>query len=173
MYLLSRERSWWFIDIFSHFEMMMVHVFTTFALMARELTASISLTRQIAVYEQKDYKYFAKEAHNRSEPGWTVCQMEKLIEHQTNITVAIGEVIKLKHQVTNPPASLKVNMIYYFLEDNIDWDPHYIDRFSASLRKWGGNTNPLRAPNWTSEPLFAEYSHYDYHVGHRFGLCNT
>ena len=48
-----------------------------------------------------------------------------------------------------------------------------VDRFSASLRKWGGNTNPLRAPNWTSEPLFAEYSHYDYHVGHRFGLCNT
>ena len=94
--------------------------------MARELTTSISLTRQIAVYEQKDYKYFAKEAHNRSEPGWTVCQMEKLIEHQTNITVAIGEVIELKYQVTNPPANLKVNMIYYFLEDNIDWDPHYI-----------------------------------------------
>ena len=49
----------------------------------------------------------------------------------------------------------------------------YLDRFSASLRKWGGNTNTLRAPNWTSKPLFAEYSHYDYHVGHRFGLCNT
>ena len=48
-----------------------------------------------------------------------------------------------------------------------------VDRFSASLRKWGGNTNTLRAPNWTSKPLFAEYSHYDYHVGHRFGLCNT
>ena len=48
-----------------------------------------------------------------------------------------------------------------------------LDRFSASLRKWGGNTNTLRAPNWTSKPLFAEYSHYDYHVGHRFGLCNT
>ena len=48
-----------------------------------------------------------------------------------------------------------------------------LDRFSASLRKWGGRTNPLRAPNWTSEPLFAEYSHYDYHVGHIFGFCNT
>ena len=97
---------------------MMVHVFTTFALMARELTTSISLTRrasQSAVYEIKDYKYFTKEAQNRSEPGWTVCQVEKLIQHQTYITVAIGEVIELKYQVTNPPASLKVNMIYYFL----------------------------------------------------------
>ena len=100
----------------------MVHLFTTFALMVRELTTSISLTRasQGAVYEQKDYKYFTKEAQNRSEPGWTVCQVEKLIQHQTNITVAIGKVIELKYQVTNPPASLKVNMIYYFLEDNID-----------------------------------------------------
>ena len=98
----------------------MVHVFTTFALMARELTTSISLTRQIAVYEQKDYKYFTKEAQNRSEPGWTVCKGENLIQHRTNITVAIGEVIELECQVTNPPASLKVNMIYYFLEDNID-----------------------------------------------------
>ena len=53
------------------------------------------------------------------------------------------------------------------------WPPFLLDRFSASLRKWGGNTNTLRAPNWTSKPLFAEYSHYDYHVGHRFGLCNT
>ena len=100
----------------------MVHVFTTFALMARELTTSISLTRrasQSAVYEQKDYKYFTKQGHNRSEPGRTVCQVEKLIQHQTYIT-AIGEVIELKCQVTNPPANLKVNMIYYFLEDNID-----------------------------------------------------
>ena len=48
-----------------------------------------------------------------------------------------------------------------------------LDRFSASLRKWGGRTNPWKRSNWTSQPLFAENSHWGHHVGHIFGLCYT
>ena len=48
-----------------------------------------------------------------------------------------------------------------------------VDRFSASLRKWGGRTNPWKRSNWTSQPLFAENSHWGHHVGHIFGLCYT
>ena len=48
-----------------------------------------------------------------------------------------------------------------------------LDRFSASLKKWGGRTNPWKRSNWTSQPLFAENSHWGHHVGHIFGLCYT
>ena len=58
--------------------------------------------------------------------------------------------------------------------DLLQWGVcQYLDRFSASLRKWGGRTNPWKRSNWTSQPLFAENSHWGHHVGHIFGLCYT
>ena len=90
--------------------MVKVTVLTAFGLiLAQASTTSISLTNTLLspLYEQEG-------SHNRSEPrDWIVYHVGKLVRHQTNVTVAIGEVIELKCRFPNPPASArpKVNII--------------------------------------------------------------
>ena len=92
--------------------MVKVTVLTAFGLnLAQASTTNISLTNTSTSLSPV---YTKEGSHNRSEPqDWTVYHVGKLARHQTNVTVAIGEVIELKCRFPNPPASArpKVNII--------------------------------------------------------------